>query len=118
MTASPNHCSDSSASSSDIARRPRHSSRTAVHLVWATVSCSATCQKRFDAFSGLEKTVSISRTADLIESEMRRGGGIMTREDLRQYQAVWRAPVAFQYRDHTVISMPPPSSGGATIAEI
>jgi gamma-glutamyltranspeptidase/glutathione hydrolase len=60
----------------------------------------------------------LGRTADLIESEMRRGGGIITREDLRQYQAVWRTPVAFQYRDHTVISMPPPSSGGATIAEI
>jgi gamma-glutamyltranspeptidase/glutathione hydrolase len=58
------------------------------------------------------------RTADLIASEMRRGGGIITREDLRQYDAVWRAPIMFQYRQHTIISMPPPSSGGATIAEI
>ena len=58
------------------------------------------------------------RTADLIESEMRRGGGIMTREDLRRYEAVWRTPIEFQYRRHTIVSMPPPSSGGATIAEI
>jgi gamma-glutamyltranspeptidase/glutathione hydrolase len=58
------------------------------------------------------------RTADLIESNMRRGGGIITREDLRQYEAVWRTPIEFQYRGHTIISMPPPSSGGATIAEI
>lgn len=58
------------------------------------------------------------RTAELIEAEMRRGGGIITREDLRQYDAVWRDPILFQYRQHTVIAMPPPSSGGATIAEI
>jgi gamma-glutamyltranspeptidase/glutathione hydrolase len=58
------------------------------------------------------------RTADLIEAEMRRGGGIITRADLRQYEAVWREPILFQYREHTVISMPPPSSGGATMAEI
>jgi gamma-glutamyltranspeptidase/glutathione hydrolase len=58
------------------------------------------------------------RTADLIEAEMRRGGGIITREDLRQYDAIWRDPIQFQYRQHTVISMPPPSSGGATIAEL
>jgi gamma-glutamyltranspeptidase / glutathione hydrolase len=58
------------------------------------------------------------RTAELIEAEMRRGGGIVTREDLRQYDAVWRDPILFQYRQHTIISTPPPSSGGATIAEI
>ncbi len=58
------------------------------------------------------------RTADLIEAEMRRGGGIITRDDLSQYEAVWRDPVLFKYRTHTVISMPPPSSGGVTIAEI
>ena len=58
------------------------------------------------------------QTANLIESEMRRGGGIMTREDLRGYEAVWRTPIEFQYHRHTIISMPPPSSGGATLAEI
>jgi gamma-glutamyltranspeptidase/glutathione hydrolase len=58
------------------------------------------------------------QTATLIEAEMRRGGGIVSRDDLAQYQAVWRDPVAFQYREHTVVSMPPPSSGGATLAEI
>ena len=58
------------------------------------------------------------RTAELIEAEMRRGGGAITREDLDRYAAVWRAPIVFQYRDHTVVSMPPPSSGGVTIAEL
>jgi gamma-glutamyltranspeptidase / glutathione hydrolase len=60
----------------------------------------------------------LGRTADLIASEMRRGGGIITREDLRQYDAVWRAPIVFEYRRHSIISMPPPSSGGATMAEV
>lgn len=56
------------------------------------------------------------RTAELVEAEMRRGGGIMTREDLARYEAKWREPVVFDYRGHRVISMPPPSSGGATMA--
>jgi gamma-glutamyltranspeptidase / glutathione hydrolase len=58
------------------------------------------------------------RTAELIEAEMRRGDGLITREDLAAYRAVWRDPVRFRYRGHEVISMPPPSSGGATVAAI
>jgi gamma-glutamyltranspeptidase / glutathione hydrolase len=55
-------------------------------------------------------------TADLIVAEMRRGGGIITHEDLRRYSAEWRTPVEFTYRGHRVISMPPASSGGVTLA--
>lgn len=58
------------------------------------------------------------RTAELVEAEMRRGGGLITREDLARYRAVWRDPLRFKYRDHEVISMPPPSSGGVTMAEM
>jgi gamma-glutamyltranspeptidase / glutathione hydrolase len=58
------------------------------------------------------------RTAELIEAEMRRGGGIITREDLAGYEARWRDPVVFGYRDHTVIAMPPASSGGATLGKM
>ncbi len=57
-------------------------------------------------------------TAALIVREMERGGGIITREDLAAYEAVWREPVSFTYRGHTVISMPPPSSGGVALAQI
>lgn len=57
-------------------------------------------------------------TADLIVAEMERGGGIMTHEDLESYDVAWRDPVTFRYRDHTVVSMPPSSSGGATMAEM
>jgi gamma-glutamyltranspeptidase/glutathione hydrolase len=58
------------------------------------------------------------RTAELIEAEMQRGGGAITGEDLGRYVAVWRDPIVFQYRDHTVVSMPPPSSGGVAVAEL
>jgi gamma-glutamyltranspeptidase/glutathione hydrolase len=58
------------------------------------------------------------RTAALIDAEMRRGGGLITTDDLARYAAVWRDPVEFEYRGHAVISMPPPSSGGATLAEM
>lgn len=57
-------------------------------------------------------------TARLIAAEMERGGGIITLEDLDRYQAVWREPVAFGYRGYTAYSMPPPSSGGVTMAMI
>ena len=54
-------------------------------------------------------------TARLIVEEMRRGGGIITSEDLASYQASWREPVEFTYRGYTVLSMPPSSSGGLTL---
>ena len=56
------------------------------------------------------------RTARLIAAEMRRSHGIMTEQDLAGYKAKWRDPVVFTYRGHKVISMPPPSSGGLTMA--
>ncbi len=57
-------------------------------------------------------------TADLIVQEMEHGGGLITHEDLVQYDAAWRDPIEFGYRGHTILSMPPVSSGGATLAEI
>ncbi len=56
-------------------------------------------------------------TADLIVQEMEAGGGIITHEDLEAYTAAWRDPVTFSYRDHTVVSMTPVSSGGITMAQ-
>ncbi len=57
-------------------------------------------------------------TAKRIAAEMQRGGGVISEEDLLRYEAVWREPIRFQYRDSTVLSMPPPSSGGVALAEI
>jgi len=51
-------------------------------------------------------------TADAVVAEMKRGGGLITHADLDGYEAKWRDVVSVDYRDHTVWSMPPPSSGG------
>jgi len=56
--------------------------------------------------------------ADLIVSEMQRGGGLITKDDLARYQAKWRTPVQLSYRGYTIYSMPPPSSGGVTMGEL
>ncbi len=45
-------------------------------------------------------------------------GGIITLEDLSKYETKWRKPVTFDYKDLTVTSMSPPSSGGVCLAQI
>jgi gamma-glutamyltranspeptidase / glutathione hydrolase len=55
--------------------------------------------------------------ADSLVAEMRRGGGIITREDLARYAPVWRTPIRSTYRGYTLFTMPPASSGGITITE-
>ncbi len=49
---------------------------------------------------------------------MRANGGIITEEDLEQYEAVEREPVRGTYRGYEIVSMPPPSSGGVTLIQI
>ncbi|HJU72912.1 MAG TPA: gamma-glutamyltransferase [Gemmatimonadaceae bacterium] len=56
-------------------------------------------------------------TADSLVAEMKRGGGLITQEDLRRYRAIWRTPIVATYRGYQLITMPPSSSGGTTIAE-
>lgn len=58
------------------------------------------------------------KTADLIVTEMRRGGGIITHEDLAGYEPKRRAPIRGTYRDYEILSMPPPSSGGVTLIQM
>ena len=57
-------------------------------------------------------------TARLIVEEMRRGGGLVTLEDLATYRPVVRVPVTGSYRGLRVVSMPPPSSGGVALIEM
>jgi gamma-glutamyltranspeptidase/glutathione hydrolase len=57
-------------------------------------------------------------TARLIAADMKRHNGLMTLADLRGYVAKQREPVRGTYRGHTIISMPPPSSGGAVLIEM
>jgi gamma-glutamyltranspeptidase/glutathione hydrolase len=47
---------------------------------------------------------------------VREGGGELTLDDLAAYRVVWRRPLSVRYRRHTVLSNPPPSSGGVLIA--
>ena len=56
--------------------------------------------------------------ADLIVAEMQRGGGIITKEDLQNYQAVEREPVQFLYKDYDIVSMGLPSSGGVLLQQM
>jgi len=57
-------------------------------------------------------------TARLIAADMKRNNGLMTPQDLRDYVAKERAPLRGNYRGYEVISMPPPSSGGAVLLEM
>ena len=57
-------------------------------------------------------------TARLIAADMKRNNGLMTMADLRGYVAKQRQPLRGNYRGYEVISMPPPSSGGAVLIEM
>ena len=54
-------------------------------------------------------------TAELIIQEMNTNDGFITKEDLTSYDSVYRTPVEGTYRGNKVISMGPPSSGGALL---
>ena len=57
-------------------------------------------------------------TAKKLVNYLQSKGGIITLEDLAQYEAKWRTALTFNYKDLKIISMPPPSSGGITLAQI
>ncbi|OAD91327.1 gamma-glutamyltransferase [Aequorivita soesokkakensis] len=57
-------------------------------------------------------------TGQKIISFLKEKGGIITLQDLEAYEAQWREPIVFQYKDLKVISMAPPSSGGICLAQI
>ena len=57
-------------------------------------------------------------TARLVEEEMKRGKGLITRKDMADYKAKERKPVIFDYKGHRVITMPLPSSGGVLLPQM
>ena len=57
-------------------------------------------------------------TAHLLADDMQRHGGLITRDDLSRYTPKERAPLRGSYRGYEIISMPPPSSGGAVLIEM
>jgi gamma-glutamyltranspeptidase/glutathione hydrolase len=57
-------------------------------------------------------------TGQKLVSFLKEKGGILTLKDLEAYEAQWREPIVFQYKDLKIISMAPPSSGGICLAQI
>jgi gamma-glutamyltranspeptidase/glutathione hydrolase len=57
-------------------------------------------------------------TAKTLVKYLQKKGAIITLEDLAKYEAKWRTPISFTYKNLKIISMPPPSSGGICLAEI
>jgi len=53
--------------------------------------------------------------AEAIVAKIKQEGGVMRLDDLKNYRAVWREPLIGSYRNRTVITMPPPSSGGVAM---
>jgi gamma-glutamyltranspeptidase / glutathione hydrolase len=58
------------------------------------------------------------KTADDIVAEMKRGNGIISHEDLKNYKTRWIEPVIGNYKNYKVISMGPPSSGGVALMQL
>ncbi|MBM9604827.1 gamma-glutamyltransferase [Desulfopila inferna] len=58
------------------------------------------------------------KTAELLVSEMVRHGGLISMEDMINYQPVMRTPVHGTYRGYDIYSMSPPSSGGVHVVQI
>jgi gamma-glutamyltranspeptidase / glutathione hydrolase len=56
--------------------------------------------------------------AQAIVETIKKEGGVLTFEDLRNYKPVWREPLIGSYRKRTVITMPPPSSGGVALIQM
>ena len=58
------------------------------------------------------------KTAEILVKYLQDKGAIITMKDLAQYEAKWRKPLTFDYKDLKIISMAPPSSGGICMAQI
>ena len=58
------------------------------------------------------------KTANLIVKEMNENGGLISKQDLLDYDSAYREPVIGTYKDYKIISMGPPSSGGVLIVQM
>jgi len=58
------------------------------------------------------------KTAELIVEEMKKGAGIISLEDLKNYKVRTRNALEFNYKGNFVIGMPPPSSGGLIVWQL
>jgi gamma-glutamyltranspeptidase / glutathione hydrolase len=58
------------------------------------------------------------KTARLMIKEMKRGNGIITEQDLKEYKSISRVPVSADYKGFKIITVPPPSSGGLILIQL
>jgi gamma-glutamyltranspeptidase/glutathione hydrolase len=58
------------------------------------------------------------KTAQLIAADMKAHGGLITEKDLKEYEPTVRKPIIGHYRGLEIVTMPPPSSGGAALIEM
>ena len=58
------------------------------------------------------------KTAKILVDYLQKKGGIITMEDLAKYEAKWRKPLQFDYKNLKITSMSPPSSGGICLGQI
>ena len=58
------------------------------------------------------------QTARQITAQMTRSGGLISMQDLADYKAVWRIPLQEKWRDYTVVTAGPPSSGGIALIQL
>jgi len=58
------------------------------------------------------------KTARLLVKEMKRGNGILTEQDLKEYKSLSRMPVSTDYKGFKIISAPPPSGGGIILIQL
>lgn len=83
--------------------------------IWKQTDLGATLQRIIDqGKDGFYK----GKTADLIEAEMKRGGGFIRKGDLAKYDAIVRQPLRGTYRGYEILSQPPVSSGGAALLQL
>ena len=58
------------------------------------------------------------KTAELLVNYISELGGIITHKDLEKYEAIWRKPIEFTYKEYQITSMTLPASGGICLAQI
>ncbi|QGJ70274.1 Gamma-glutamyltranspeptidase / glutathione hydrolase [Planctomycetales bacterium 10988] len=58
------------------------------------------------------------KTAELLTTQMQQGEGLITLEDLKNYQAIEREPITGTFREYQILASPPPSSGGMILVEM
>ncbi|MFJ3469560.1 gamma-glutamyltransferase [Pseudomonas sp. NPDC090201] len=58
------------------------------------------------------------QTADLLVAQMQHDNGLITKQDLADYKAVWRKPLHVNFNGNTLYTAPLPSSGGVALAQL